>query len=464
MSTSISTPISKLLPYQRRFYSDQSRWKVWLASRQIGKDFTLSAEIVADCFLRPGTTWMYASPSERQSLESLNKCKQWTEAFKVAIDDIVEERDRPGALLKSATIIFPNKSRILCVPGKPDTVRGFSTNVAMTEFAFFDDPDATWNAVFPSISNEMSGGTKKIRLISTPNGKSGRGAKFYKIVSGNDPIWSVHKTTIEDAVREGYRFNIEEMRRVFDNETGWAQEYMCEFLDSQNTLLPYDLIAQAESASASVFAAPALFDRESRAELYCGIDFGRVNDPTVCWTLEKVGDVLWTREVLMLKGMDTPRQEEILSRRIARARHVCFDYTGPGVGCGDHLAERFGRWDPRQHSFGKLDLCTFTAAFKREIFPRLRRAFEAPVRVRIPIDTEVREDLHQMQQSVKNGEYTYAAPRTAEGHSDRCTALALALHAADSGTGSCTAWSRTSTSSRHRCSGRRSIRRNRFED
>lgn len=464
IATPIRSPIGLLLPYQRRFYEDAARWKAWIASRQIGKDFTSSAEIVSDCMRRPATTWMYAAPSERQSLESLSKCREWAEAFGLAIADILEERSGPGAMMSRATIVFPNRSRIICVPGKPDTVRGFSANVALTEFAFFDDPDATWKAILPSITNPLRGGEKKVRLFSTPNGKSGRGARFYRIVTEGAPTWSVHRTTIEDAVREGLPVDIGELRRAIGDETAWAQEFMCEFLDSQSALLPYDLISQAESASSGVFADPALFDRESRAELYCGIDFGRVNDPTVCWTLEKVGDVLWTREVLVLKGMDTPRQEEILSRRIARARHVCFDYTGPGVGCGDHLAERFGRWDPRQHSFGKLDLCTFTAAFKREIFPHLRRAFEAPVRVRIPIDTEVREDLHQMQQIVKNGEYTYAAPRTAEGHSDRCTALALALHAADSGTGSCTAWSRTSTSSRHRCSGRRSIRRNRFED
>jgi len=40
-----------------------------------------------------------------------------------------------------------------------------------------------------------------------------------------------------------------------------------------------------------------------------------------------------------------------------------------------------------------------------------------------------------MKQIVRNGEYSYAAPRTAEGHSDRCTGLALAKRAAGSGTG-----------------------------
>ena len=424
----ITSPLSLLLPYQRRFYDDPARWKVWVASRQIGKDFTSSAEIVADCMRRPGTTWMYAAPSERQSLESLSKCKEWAEAFRFAIADILEERN--------ATILFPNKSRIICVPGKPDTVRGFSANVALTEFAFFDDPDATWKAILPSVTNPLRGGEKKVRLFSTPNGKGGRGARFFRIVTEGAPKWSVHTTTIEDAVRQGLPVNIAELREAVGDETAWAQEFMCEFLDSQSALLPYDLLAHAESPEATTLANPQLFAPESRAELYCGIDFGRVNDPTVCWTLQRLGDVLWTREVLVLKGMDTPRQEELLTPRLAKARRVCFDYTGPGIGCGDHLAARFGRWDPAKHSFGKLELCTFSPALKRELFPRLRRAFEAPIRLRIPIDADVREDLHQMQQIIRNGAYTYSAPRTAEGHSDRCTALALALRAADTGSAS----------------------------
>jgi hypothetical protein len=63
----------------------------------------------------------------------------------------------------------------------------------------------------------------------------------------------------------------------------------------------------------------------------------------------------------------------------------------------------------------------------------LRRAFEAPTKLRIPIDRETREDLHAMRQVVGGGQYNYWAPRTREGHSDRCTALALAVRAAGDG-------------------------------
>ena len=50
----------------------------------------------------------------------------------------------------------------------------------------------------------------------------------------------------------------------------------------------------------------------SHKPLFCGIDFGRTNDPTVCWTLEKVGDILWTREVLVLQNMPNPGADRII--------------------------------------------------------------------------------------------------------------------------------------------------------
>ena len=73
---------------------------------------------------------------------------------------------------------------------------------------------------------------------------------------------------------------------------------------------PYDLIATAESASATVSCDPAIY-RGNKLGLRLGIDFGRTNDPTVCWTLERVGDVLVTREVLVLRNMSVPDQMEV---------------------------------------------------------------------------------------------------------------------------------------------------------
>ncbi len=432
----INSPHDLLLPYQADWVNDHARFKCGCWSRQTGKDFSTTNEVVRHAMSEDKTTWMIAAPSERQSLETLDKCKDWISAYQITIDDLIEERNGYQALLNRATIYLPNGSRILAVPGKPDTVRGMSANTCLTEFAFFEDPDGTWRAIFPSITNPLRGGKKLMRVYSTPNGKSGPGRRFYKMVLDNllEPKkgrkfeWSVHMVNIEDAVRRGLPVDIEELRAGMDDAEGWQQEMMCQFLDTANVLLPYDLIALAESGEATEFGNPT--DVASGAEIYCGIDFGRTNDPTVCWTLEKIGDVLWTREVLVLDDMSTPDQEQLLNTRLAVATRVCLDYTGPGIGLGDYLARNWGEFKPSGHDFGRVELCTFTAQFKREIFPRLRRQFEAPTNLRIPISVEIREDLHEMQQVVRNGQYSYVAKRTQEGHSDRCTALALAVRAA----------------------------------
>lgn len=424
-------PRSLLLEYQFALFHDQSRFKASLQARQTGKDFTNEGEAVEDCLTRPGTEWMIAAPSERQALDSLDQAKIWAEAFDLYIEDYKETREGSNSqtLLKSAEITYNNGSRQRAVPGKPDTVRGRSANVLLTEFDFFENPAATWRALLPSITNPLRGGEKKARVCTTPNGK---GSQMHKIMTKGDSVrmrWSRHTVTIYHAVLMGLPVDVAQIREALDDEDGFQQEYLCQFLDGSNVLLPYELIALAESIEAT--ETWNISDAGKSNPVYLGIDFGRTNDPTVCWTLQRVGDILWTREVLVLENASSPDQLEILRNRIRAANRVCFDYTGPGIGLGDFMVKEHGEWNPAKHRMGKVELCTFTAGFKRELFPKLRRAFEAPTKLRIPVGTDIREDLHQMQQIINNGEYNYWSARTKLGHSDRCTALALAIRSAD---------------------------------
>ena len=428
-------PRSYLLEYQFRSWRDDSRFKAYCFSRQTGKDFTMEGEAVEDCNARQ-TEWLVGAPSERQALDSLDQAKAWAEAFKLYIEDITEERmgSTSQTLLKAAEITFQNGSRIRAVPGRPDTVRGRSANVLLTEIDFFDNPLATWRAILPSITNPLRGGLKKVRVGSTPNGKSGLLYKIFgpdasEVGREKKMKWSRHTVTIFHAVLMGLPVDWQEIRDALDDPDGWLQEFLCQFLDSSNVLLPYEIIQLAESFSATEQSENGFWDATG-TQVYCGIDFGRTNDPTVCWTFEDIGGLLMTREVLVLKDMATPDQQEQLRRRIRRSNRVSFDYTGPGIGLGDYLVKEFGEYKPAAHEFGKIELCTFTAGLKRELFPKLRHSFEAPTRIRIPISTEIREDLHAMRQIIHNGQYSYEAPHTKAGHSDRCTALALAVRAA----------------------------------
>ena len=285
----ILSPRNLLLEYQRKWVDDKSRFKIGIFSRQSGKDFSAGDEGVEDCIQRPKTDWLIGAAGERQALESLNKWKEWAEAYKFAIEDYVEDRDSAQALINSASITWQNGSRAIAVPANANTMRGYSANVLLTEAAFIENFAEVWRAVLPSITNPLRGGEKKVRIITTPNGKSGDGQKVWELWS-KDNKWSKHLVTIYDAVRMGLPVDPEELKEALDDPEGWAQEYECEFLDGSNVLLPYEIIALAESIDANVTLDPEFLNAPHRG-VVLGIDFGRTNDPTVSWMLHRVGDI-----------------------------------------------------------------------------------------------------------------------------------------------------------------------------
>ena len=242
MSLALHTPLDILLPYQREYVDDSAPFKAACWSRQAGKNFSDGAEIARDCKLRK-TDWLIAAPSERQSIEALDKVKQWCEAFQFAIEAerILEEGPVAEASLRATQVLLENGSRVLAVPGRPDTVRGFSGNVSLTEFAFFDKPIDTWRALIPSIISGF-GGQKLVRINSTPNGKEGRGAKFYEIIRDHylerderhlaeqKALWSVHYVTLRDAIAQGLPADYEVIADLLGDSLSVAQELDLEFL------------------------------------------------------------------------------------------------------------------------------------------------------------------------------------------------------------------------------------------
>jgi phage FluMu gp28-like protein len=443
------TPLKLLLPYQRAWVEDGSRWKIWLAARQIGKSFAAACEVVRDCHLRPGTTWVVLSAGERQALEFMEKVRGWTEAFGLGVEGYAEERAAAEAVLKSAGVRYANGSRVMALPANPDTARGYSANLVLDEFAFHQDSSAIWRAILPSITNALRG-ELKVRVLSTPNGQ---GNAFYSLWSdksdqsdrsdGGGTGWSRHRTTIYDAAAAGLPVKVEELRQQLNDPDGWAQEFECQFVDAASVLLPYELIEQCESPEAAEDLGSALCalradEHRSSAfgdqlpgighpRFHAGVDIGRKHDLTVVWVLEPVGDVLWTRGVEVLERTPFHTQLERLGGLIrnpqSAIRNVCVDATGIGAMLAEELARQFGG--------GRVEACQFTAQFKQEIYPRLRRKFEDRL-VRVPVSRVMREDLHGLQKVTTNsGLVRYAAPRTEDGHCDRATALALAVRAAE---------------------------------
>lgn len=409
----MKTPLDLLLPFQRAWVEDDSRFKIWNASRQIGKSFTSACEAVRDCELHPGTLWVVLSAGERQSLEWMEKAKQWVKAFALAMT-YQEEREHPEALMKSAEIRFANGSRIIALPANPDTARGYSANLILDEFAIHRDGGEIWRALYPSITNPLKR-TLKVRVMSTPKGE---GNMFHQLWMKEG--WAKHRTTIYDAIAGGLKLNADELREQCADEDTWRQEFNCEFIDSSRTAFSYEALAACESEDASLEWPEGY---KAGGPLYAGIDVGSISDPTVCVTFEKLGQRMHLRERLVIRATELSDQDNLLDAAIRRAARVGIDASGIGLDLSQRLRRKHG---------GKVVAQVTTAPWKRQAFARLQHRF-ADKGIAIPQSRDLREDFHAYEVSGAGEQARYRAPRTEDGHSDTASATAHAFDVAEAG-------------------------------
>jgi phage FluMu gp28-like protein len=409
-----------LLPYQRRWVDDASRFKIGMFARQTGKTFSTTYEIAEDAMehdvLGGRTRWVILSRGERQAKEAMDEgLKLHLKAMGAAFEFLEEDsgyRFEDGTRIKALEVILGHGSRITALPANPDTARGFSANVFLDEFAFHADSRKIWSALFPVISKPGL----KLRIVSTPNGK---GNKFFDLMTGKDKVWSRHIVDIHQAVAEGLERDVEELRAGCDDEDAWDQEYELKWLDEASAWLPFELINSCEHERAGI---P---DAYQGAPCFIGVDIGRRKDLFIIWVLEAIGDVLWTREVVVGKGITFAAQDALLDDVFARycVIRCCMDQTGMGE---KPVEDAKGR-----HGSLRVEGVLFTGPNKLTLATRGKEAFEDR-EVRIPSgDPELRADLHKLKKvSGPTGAPRFVADSDSAGHADRAWALFLALNAA----------------------------------
>lgn len=392
-----------LLPYQQRWINDTTPLKIWLASRQTGKSFAIAMEAVVDA-MKDKCNNMILSSSERQSKEVMQKVFSHLRYLKVRSEDIIKaERET------KEEISLPNGSRIISLPANPETSRGFSGNVFLDEFAFHKDTREIWKAMYPTIARGY-----KVRITSTPNGKNNM---FYELWQHGENF-SKHMTDIYTAVNEGLKVNIDELRKGIADPDAWAQEFECQFIDEATAYITYDMITACEDEGAAIDL-PESFEFAGR-ELYIGVDIGRKKDLTVIWLWEKLGDVFWTRMVKRLHKAPFRLQQDVLSMYLPLVRRACIDATGLGMQLAEEMITKYG---------SKAEAVTFTNAVKEDLAVTFRRRFEDK-QVRIPIDRDIREDIHSVKKfTTASGNVRFDAERTEMGHADHFWSAALGMHA-----------------------------------
>ncbi|MDQ7081758.1 MAG: hypothetical protein Q9N34_01255 [Aquificota bacterium] len=290
-------------------------------------------------------------------------------------------------------------------------MRGLSGDVILEEAAFFLKDG--WQASIRLSSSITRNPDYKLVVISTPRTKSDIFGHLWRMSEGN-PLWFRQKLTIYDAVEKGLRVSVEELREGVPTEEIWLQEYLCEFLEEESILLPYELIhaCTVEGIEADI--------RDLRGDVYLGVDIGRRHDLTVVSVLEKIGPHLYLRKQEVLKKLPFSEQLRIIDHMTSYARKVAIDETGIGMQMAEELAKKWGEL--------KVLRVYFTAKVKEELAGRLRTKFEDRT-ISIPPDRELIEDLHSVKKTLTPSGNIKIEGQTADSHADRFWSLALAVHA-----------------------------------
>jgi hypothetical protein len=216
-------------PWQAELLQSQWQRALLLCSRQAGKSTVTAALATHTTLYKPDSLILLLSPSLRQSGELFMVVK----AFYHSVPDAAPVK-RESALQMELV----NGSRIIALPGKELTVRGY----AGVDLLVIDEasrvPDALYYSVRPMLA--VSGG--RLIALSTPFGKRGF---FHQEWEEGSEEWHRTKITALQVPRISQAFLEEERRALGD--WWWRQEYMCEFMETTDSVFSHDDIAAAFS-------------------------------------------------------------------------------------------------------------------------------------------------------------------------------------------------------------------------
>lgn len=421
-----------LLPYQKRWVEDSSRLKIAEKSRQIGWTWATAYGLVRRKSLKDARldAWI-SSRDDIQARLFLEDCKDFAAILQIGAADLGEKAiDDKGH--SAYVLAMANSLRLHSMSSNPDAQAGKRGDRVLDEFALHPDPRKLYAIAYPGIT---WGGSMEI--FSTHRGSHNFFNGLIQEIrhKGNPKGISLHRVTLQDALDQGFlaklqaKLSTDDPRQEMDeaeyfdhikagcaDEESFAQEYMCVPSDDASAFISYDLLDGCKYA-------PGV-DWETRGEgrLYMGVDIGRVKDLTVFWVVEEVSGTLFTRACITMQNETFDAQEKTFYglMDLPRLTRCCIDQTGIGRQFAERAAKRYG---------SKAEGVTFTAAVKESLAYPLKAALEDRT-LRIPDDPAIDADFRAIRKTTTSaGNIRFEGERTANGHSDRFWAAALALHA-----------------------------------
>lgn len=377
-------------------------------SRQVGKSWIAAFLSALKCCQKRNALVLYLSTGLRASSEALKTCVKFAESIKVLSNGKIDHAEN------ASCVTFNNGSRIMSLPGTPASCRGWSADLLVCdEMAFWQNPDECWQAIIPTILNQIGGGDKQIVICSTP---LGRNSLFYDLCqrAKTEPNWEYFETTIHDAMADGLKVDLDELKKLIPDPYQFAAEFECKFCDSVNQLVPIDSM---------IFQSPS--KDEKFQDYFIGADFARSSDGTSFAVFGRRPDnTLVLTELLNLHNTPYAQQVAVAKQLFQKWRPRLF--YGDATGLGGPLMEQLNRECSvliKPFVFNHVNKNAAYEYFRKCVFDR-KVVFDTQWR------DEIIEDVLLVQQTIsEDGKVVYSAHRHNNSHADNISAIILALQA-----------------------------------
>jgi hypothetical protein len=196
-------------------------------TRQWGKSTVAAVVAVHRAYFRAKSLVVVACPTEKQSAELVWKARDFMTKL-----GLRQRRDGSNRI----SLRFPNGSRIVGIPGKEATLRGFSA----VSLLIIDEASRVDDAVYKALRPMLAVGNGDLWLLSTPFGKRGF---FYENWAGGGEDWVRTAVPATECSRITDGFLEQERRQMGD--LWFRQEYLCEFIDEGHQMFGRDLVMAA---------------------------------------------------------------------------------------------------------------------------------------------------------------------------------------------------------------------------
>ncbi len=212
---------------QARVLRSTSKRGILNCTRQWGKSSVTALKALWTALQTPDGLVLVMSPSKRQSGEFLKK----VEGFARQLGSRVK-----GDGVNELSMVFPNGSRIVALPGVEGRMRGFSG----VDLLIFDEASLVSDEQYFAAGPCLAVKDGAMWLLSTPRGERGF---FWQTWARGGEAWERVRVEAKDCARIKPEFLESERARI--GEEWYRQEYCCEFVGTEASGFRPEWIAEA---------------------------------------------------------------------------------------------------------------------------------------------------------------------------------------------------------------------------